>query len=367
MTRYRPTVAEVDLDAIRSNVRLLKPPDTELMAVVKGDGYGHGAVPVARAALEAGASWLGVALVEEGLELREAGIDARILVLSELPEGSEAAALAAELTPTLYTEAGIGRLEAAASVAGKRGLPAHLKVDTGMHREGVHPPERARNMAAQVTAAGLRLEGLWTHLAKAEDDEATRSQLDRFSRAREEVETDAGAPLYLHAANSAATALRPEAHLDLVRIGIAMYGLEPVPGAGPEQLRPAMTVRSAVTLTKRVSAGEGISYGLEYRLREESTIATVPIGYADGYGRALSSKADALVRGHRRPVAGIVTMDQVMLDCGNDDVEVGDEVILLGEQGSERIDANELAALSGTIVYEIVTSIGRRVPREYRG
>jgi alanine racemase len=365
--RYRPTVAEIDLDAIRSNVRLLKPPDAELMAVVKGDGYGHGAAPVAGAAMEAGASWLGVALVEEGLELRESGVDARIVVLSELPEGSESAALAAEFTPTVYTRTAIERLAAAASAAGKRDVPVHLKVDTGMHRVGVHPPERAGEMAARLVAAGLQLEGLWTHLAKAEDEEVTRAQLARFSRAREDVERAAGLPEYVHAANSAASVLRPEAHLDLVRIGIAMYGLEPAPGAGPEELRPAMTVRSAVTLAKRVSAGEGVSYGLEYRLKEESTIATVPIGYADGYRRAFSSKADALVRGRRRPVAGVVTMDQVMLDCGNDDVEIGDEVVLLGAQGTERIGANELGTLSGTIGYEIVTSIGRRVPREYRG
>ncbi|MDP9242674.1 MAG: alanine racemase, partial [Actinomycetota bacterium] len=291
----------------------------------------------------------------------------RILVLSELPEGSEAAALAAELTPAVYTETGIERLAAAASAAGKHDLPVHLKIDTGMHRVGVHPPERARAFAGHVAASGLRLQGLWTHLAKAEDDAATRAQLDRFSRARGEVEALTGTPEYVHAANSAASVLRPESHLDLVRIGIAMYGLEPAPGAGPEALRPAMTLRSAVTLTKRVSTGEGISYGLEYRLKEESTIATVPIGYADGYRRAFSSKADALVRGRRRPVAGIVTMDQLMLDCGDDDVEVGDEVVLLGAQGSERIGANELGALAGTIGYEIVSSIGRRVPREYRG
>ncbi|MFL5766934.1 MAG: alanine racemase, partial [Actinomycetota bacterium] len=178
--RYRPTVAEIDLDAIRSNVRAVKPSDAELMTVVKADAYGHGAVPVARAAIEAGATWLGVALVEEGIELREAGIDARILVLSEFPPGSEAAALAAELTPTLYTEAAIDRL---ASVARSRDLGVHLKVDTGMHRVGVYPPEAAGDLAKRVDAAGLGLEGLWTHLAKAEDDAATTDQLERFQRA----------------------------------------------------------------------------------------------------------------------------------------------------------------------------------------
>src|SRR5436853_3467795 len=197
---YRPTVAEIDLGAIRSNVRALTPERAELMTVVKADAYGHGAVPVARAALESGATWLGVALVEEGIELREAGIDARILVLSECPPGSEAAALGAELTPTVYTEAAIDRL---ASVARSRDLAVHLKVDTGMHRVGVYPLEAAGDVAKRLDAAGLRLEGLWTPLAKAEEEEPTAAQLDRFARARDAVETVAGALEILHAANSA--------------------------------------------------------------------------------------------------------------------------------------------------------------------
>jgi alanine racemase len=368
MTRYRPTVAEIDLDAIRSNVRALKPPEAELMALVKADAYGHGAVPVARAALDAGATWFGVALVEEGLELREAGIGARILVLSELPAGSEAAALTADLTPVVYTEAGVARLEAAARAAGKRDVRVHLKIDTGMHRVGVYPPEQAGEIARTAVGAGLHLEGLWTHLAKAEDEEATRVQLERFAEARKHVEIEGGPPAVVHAANSAAAALHPETHLDLVRIGAALYGIEPAPEVGTRGLKPAMTVRSEVTLVKRLPAGESISYGLTYQVEEESTIATVAIGYGDGYGRAFSSRADALVRGRRRRVAGTVTMDQVMLDCGPaGDVEMGDEVVLLGAQGEERVTADELASLAGTIGYEVVTSIGRRVPREYSG
>ncbi|MFL5767530.1 MAG: alanine racemase, partial [Actinomycetota bacterium] len=312
----------------------------------------------------AGAAWLGVALVEEGVELREAGIDARILVLSEFPPGSEAAALAAELTPTLYTEAAIDRL---ASVARSRDLGVHLKVDTGMHRVGVYPPEAAGDLAKRVDAVGLRLEGLWTHLAKAEDDAATTDQLERFQRALESVEASGGAPEMLHAANSAGSIRRADAHFDLVRVGIETYGLAPAPGVSTRGLTPAMTVRSEVSFAKRLPAGERVSYGLSYELADAATIATVPIGYADGYRRALSSVADALVHGRRRRVAGAVTMDQLMLDCGDDQVEAGDEVVLIGEQNGERITADELGEIAGTIGYEIVSVIGRRVPREYLG
>jgi alanine racemase len=362
--RYRPTVAEIDLDAIRSNVRAVKPPDSELMTVVKADAYGHGAVPVARAALEAGATWLGVALVEEGIELRNAGIEARILVLSEFPPGSEAAAVEASLTPTVYTESAIKRL---ASVGRSRDLGVHLKVDTGMHRVGVYPPEAAGDLAKRVDAAGLRLEGLWTHLAKAEDDAATDEQLERFTHAREAVEAAGGAPEMLHAANSAGAVRRADARFDLVRVGIETYGLTPAPGVSTPGMTLAMTVRSEVAFAKRVAAGERISYGLAYELSGAATIATVPIGYADGYRRAFSSTADALLRGRRRRVAGAVTMDQIMLDCGDDVVEQGDEVVLIGAQDGETVTADDLGEIAGTIGYEIVSVIGRRVPREYVG
>jgi alanine racemase len=362
--RYRPTVAEIDLDAIRSNVRAVKPSNAALMTVVKADAYGHGAVPVAKAALDAGATWLGVALVEEGIELREAGIEARILLLSELPPGSEAAAVEASLTPSIYTEPAIDRL---ASVAHSRDVRVHLKVDTGMHRVGVYPPEAAGDLAKRIDAAGLRLEGLWTHLAKAEDDDATVTQLERFARAREAVEANGGRPELLHAANSVGALLRRNARFDLVRVGIETYGLEPAPGLSTPGLRSAMKVRSEVAFAKRLPARERISYGLTYELANPASIATVPIGYADGYRRAFSSAADALVGGVRRRVAGAVTMDQIMLDCGDDDVGPGDEVVLIGSQGAERVTADELAGIAGTIGYEIVTVIGRRVPREYAG
>ncbi len=368
MTRYRPTLVEVDLEAIRHNVRLLKPRRSELMAVLKADGYGHGDVAVALAALEAGATWLGVALVEEGVALRDAGIDARILVLSEFPPGSEKEALARGLTPTVYTDDG---LAAAAEAARATGSPVgvHLKVDTGMHRVGVWPPERGVELARRAEAAGLRLEGLWTHFACAEEDrEGTLGQLQRLLDVDRAVRAGGTAPRYLHAANSAATILYPQAHLDVVRTGAGVYGIDPGGGIGPRfGLRPALTWRSAVTLARRLPTGERISYGWRYALEHDANVATVPVGYEDGYARALSSRAEVLIRGRRHRVAGTVTMDTILVDCGDHEVAAGDEVVLLGAQGQERITAEELAAHMGTIGYEVVTAISERVPREYRG
>lgn len=364
MRRYRPTVVEVDLDAIRHNVRALKPRGARLMAVVKGDAYGHGDVAVARAALEAGASSLAVALVEEGVRLRDAGVETPILVLAEFPRGSERDALAEQLTPTVYTDEGIERLAAAAGALGRR-ISVHVKVDTGMHRLGLYPARALRGFAERAVDAGLGIEGAWTHFARSEDDEpTTMRQLATF---REAIDALDERPPCLHAANSAATIRYPETRLDLVRPGIACYGLEPAPGIGSELgLRPALSWRSSVTLVKRLPAGEAISYGHRYRLARDSTIATVPVGYEDGYARLLS-EAQVLIRGRRRRVAGAVTMDHITVDCGDDDVAIGDEVVLLGRQGDEEIPAEELAARLGTISYEVVTSIGKRVPREHVG
>jgi alanine racemase len=363
--RFRPTRATVDLGAIRHNAQVLKPDGAELMAVVKANGYGHGAVPVARAAIEAGATWAGVALVEEGLELRLAGIEAPILVLSEFPAGSEAVALAHRLTPSLYTDAGLARLAGAA-----RGpVAVHVKVDTGLHRVGVWPPEDTGRFLGAVVAAGLEVEGLWTHLAVSGDDEVvTKTQLDRFAGAVE-VAREAGVePRFVHASNTGAVLRHPEAAFNLVRPGIALYGIPPTPGLGEDRgLRPAMSWSSAVSMTKRLPAGERLSYGLHYELPADATIATVPVGYADGFPRTASSRADVLIRGRRFGVAGTVTMDQLLVDCGDAEVEPGDEVVLLGDQGDETITAAELGAASGTIAYEIVTRIGARVPREYVG
>jgi alanine racemase len=366
--RYRATVVNVDLDAIRSNVRTVKPDDAELMAVVKADAYGHGDIEVARAALEAGATWLGVALVEEGIRLRDAGIAGPpILLLSEMPPGAERDALAAGLTPTIYTNEGLSAVaKAAADVSPEETVAVHVKVDTGMHRVGLYPPEGLGEFVALARKQGLNVEGIWTHFARSEDDETTTGeQLDEFDRLVEGIEP---APTYLHAANSGATLRHPKAHLHMVRPGIAIYGLAPSAGM-PEaaDLVPALSWRSAVTMSKRLPAGEAVSYGHSFRLQRESTIVTVPVGYADGYSRRLSNRADVLIRGKRYRVAGNVTMDQVLVDCGEDDVQAGEEVVLLGRQGDDHISAEELADLNDTLNYEVICAISERVPHEYTG
>jgi alanine racemase len=367
VNRIRPTWVEVDLEAIRHNVRTLKPDGVELMAVVKANGYGHGAVPVARAALDAGATWLGVALVEEGLELRAAGIDAPVLVLSEFPVGSERAALDARLSPALYSSAALRRLAEAAPRPASVGV--HVKIDTGMHRVGIWPPGDAVRFVADVVAAGFELEGLWTHFARSEEDaETTKRQLELFMTTVEAVRAWGHGPRMLHTSNTGATILHPEAHLDLVRPGIGMYGIEPAPGVGADLgLRPALTWRTHVTAVRRLAAGERTSYGHRYELARDAWVATAPVGYADGYPRRAFTEAEVLMHGGRRPVAGVVTMDQLLIDCGELPVEVGDDVVLLGHQADQHVTADELAAWAGTIGYEIVTRIGLRVPREYIG
>ena len=364
---FRPTKVTVDLDAVRHNVSALKPADSELMAVVKANAYGHGDVEVARAALRGGATWLGVALVEEGFRLRDAGIDAPVLTLSEFPEGSESDALEAGLTPTVYSEAGLKGLAAAAGRLG-RSVSVHVKVDTGMHRVGVWPPDDAIDLARRAQDAGLLVQGLWTHFASADvDDATTLEQLRGFLLLVKRCFSQGIRPAYAHAANSAALIKHPESHLDIVRPGMAIYGLTPGVDISRLGLRPALTWGSAVAISKRLPAGERLSYGHTYQLDRDSTVVTVPVGYADGYSRRLSSRADVLIRGKRFPVAGNVTMDQVLVDCGDEPVVACEEVILLGRQGDQEITAEELAQLGGTINYEVISAIGERVPRQYVG
>jgi alanine racemase len=332
--------------------------------VVKADGYGHGAVPVARAALAAGAEWLAVALVEEAEVLRSAGIGAPILLLSEPPVEAASDVADLDLRPTLYTEAGID------SFASARGHPVHLKVDTGMHRVGASPAD-AVALARRILDHGLDLEGVWSHCAVADDpaDPFTAEQVARFDAVLTALRTAGIEPKMTHLANSAATLAHPATHADLVRVGIAIYGVAPSPAlATSARLEPAMTLRSEVSFVKRVAAGEGISYGLTHRFAHDTTVATIPIGYADGVPRRLSSTGgQVLLGGKLRGIVGVVTMDQLMIDCGNDPVAIGDEVVLLGAQGDERVTPEEWADRLGTIGYEIICGIGARVPRTYTG
>ncbi len=368
----RPTRLEVDLGAIRHNVRVLAAAagDATTCAVVKADGYGHGAVPVARAALEAGATWLAVALVEEGEVLRDAGIDAPVLLLSEPPPAAITRMLDADLVPTVYTVDFGGALDAAAADRG-RAAPAHLGVDTGMGRVGAWGDQLEALLEAAVGWWHVDVEGLWTHLARADEPDVptTDEQLARFAKVRERVTAAGLHPRVVHAANSAATLVHPAAALDLVRCGIAMYGLSPAPDmpASGHDLRQALRLVTEVAFAKWVPAGTPLSYGHTWAAPSDGWVATLPIGYADGVPRLVSNVVEALHDGRRRPVVGRVTMDQSMLWCGEEEPHVGDEVVLLGTQGGEHVSVDEWAAAVGTISYEIACGISARVPRVVHG
>ena len=359
--------ADIDLDAIAHNVRTL----ASLVApaapwvVVKADGYGHGAVPVARAAIGAGAAGLCVALAGEGVALREAGIDAPILVLSEQPAAPTL--VAHGLFATVYTAAGIDALAAAASVASPH--PVHLKIDTGMHRVGARPDDAAALVRRIASHPSLRLAGVFTHLALADepDNPATSAQLTAFDGAVAAL--DLAPDVVVHAANSAGALAHVGARHSLVRLGIAVYGLPPGPGVAAlaADLRPALSLRARVSFVKRLRMGDRLSYGLRHTLAADATITTLPIGYADGVSRRLyACGGEVLVGGRRRPIVGVVTMDQLMVDCGDDEVAVGDEAVLIGRQGDEEVTATEWADRLGTINYEITCGISARIARRYR-
>jgi len=369
---YRPVWAEVDLAAVRANVTALRElcAPASVLAVVKADGYGHGAVPVALAAIEAGAIGLGVALVEEGIELREAGIHAPILVLSEPVPEAASSVVAYDLTPVVYTLAGIDALAKAVADRGAHDpLPVHLKVDTGMHRVGCSIDD-AVDLATQLAEGPeLRLAGVCTHLAVADEpgNPYTDEQLARFDAVLASL-TARGLPTgTVHVCNTAGAIEFPQARRDMVRIGIGCYGIAPADELeGRVALEPAMSVKARVSHVKTVPRGARLSYGLRYETDRATRVATVPIGYADGVPRELPHHGGAaLVRGRRCAIAGTVTMDQLMLDVGDLDVEVGDEVVLIGRQGDEEITAASWARAMGTIAYTVVCGIGPRVPRLY--
>jgi alanine racemase len=362
--------ADVDLGAVARNVRRLRDAAAPAVvcAVVKADGYGHGAARVARAAVDAGAEWLAVAHVPEGEALRAEGISAPILVLSEPEPAAMERVAASDLRVTLYSHAGIEAASAAAEAIGST-VHVHLKVDTGMRRVGADPVDAVARAKEVVASPGLELEGVWTHLAVADEPQHpfTSEQLRRYRDVLDELAAAGVEPPVRHAANSAGAIAHPEARFDLVRCGIAVYGIDPSPAlAGRIGLEPAMTLRSAVSFVKRVGQGEGVSYGLRHIFERDTTLATVPIGYADGVRRRLSTAGgEVLIGGRRRAIVGNVTMDQLMVDCGDDAVAVGDEVVLIGRQGDEEVTAAEWADRVDTIAYEIVCGIGARVERRW--
>lgn len=373
-TTKRPAWAEVDLRAIAHNVRELirvKDPRARMMAVVKANGYGHGAVPVARTALAAGAEWLGVAILNEALELRRAGLTAPILVLGFTPPEQADEVVMNGISQTVYTVEAARTLSEAASRAGRPAM-IHLKVDTGMGRIGVTPDDDGLAVARAMAALpGLTLEGIFTHFATADAADKTyaRLQFARFIDFLARLEA-AGLRFQIrHAANSAALMELPETHLDLVRAGIAIYGLYPSDEVERRfDLRPAMSVKARVAHVKRVPAGTGIGYGRTFVTERPSVVATIPVGYADGYPRSLSSRGFVVIGGRRAPVIGRVCMDQFMIDVTDvPGVGPGDEVVLLGRQGDAAVSADDLARLEGTINYEVVCDFTARVPRVYIG
>jgi alanine racemase len=366
----RPTIAEVSLAALRGNCRQaceVVGPGVGVMAVVKADAYGHGAVPAARAFLEGGARALGVSTVAEGIELRHAEVAAPVVALGGAFPGEEDAAVAHDLGCAVWTIAAARALGTRARAAG-RTAAVHVKVDTGMTRLGIDVADAHAFGMALRDVEGVVVAGVFSHFASADDvdTEAARRQIVRF---REALAALAGAgvrPPHVHLANSAGVLSTPEAHFTMVRPGLMLYGYPPAPHLGRRAaLRPAMRLRTAVTHVRRVAAGTPVGYGGTWVAARPSRIAVLPIGYADGYHRLASNRGAALVRGRRAPIAGRVCMDHTMLDVTDvgDDVEAGEPVVLFGAQRGATLLAGEVAGWSETIPYEVLTAVGKRVPR----
>ncbi len=366
----RQTLCEINLDAVRHNVRTLidHVAPTPVCAVVKANGYGHGSVEVAKAALDAGAQWLAVALAEEGVALRDAGITAPVLVLSEQGPSSTSDLIEHDLIPSVNTPEGIDRLGDHLSTMGsdpsvdRAPIDVHLVLDTGMRRVGAEPDQLDALSERIAAYPSLSLAAVWTHCPVADepDNPFTSSQLERF---------DAATPpaLATHVGNSAVAIDRPDREAAMVRCGIAVYGIDPDEAlAGRVDLQPVMTIRSVVSFAKTIPAGASVGYGHRWTASTKTNLVTVPIGYADGIRRDLGLRGgEVLIGGKRFPIVGVVTMDQLMVDVGDAQVAIGDDVVLVGRQGDEQITAAEVAAKLDTIPYEIVCAVSERVPRVY--
>jgi len=367
----RPTIAVIDMDALDHNFRevVRRAEGQQVLSVVKAGAYGHGAVEVSKRLLRLGADMLGVALVEEGRELREAGIDAPVLVMgATFPEQAEAM-VSLKLTPAIF---GLSVAQALSEAAYKRRttINVHVKIDTGMGRIGIAPEDAPDFIAALQKLRNISVQGLMTHFADADlqDKQFASKQMDRFEALLKALEAKMIKVPVRHAANSAAVLDFRRAFFTMVRPGLMLYGYNPLeegaPGAG---LRPVLSLVTRIVFIKKVPSGVPISYGRTFTTKRESTIATLPIGYADGYSRGLSNKGEALVRGMRVPVVGRVCMDMCLIDVTDvPTAREGDDVVLIGSQGGERITADEIAAKIGTIAYEVLCDISNRVPRIYQ-
>jgi alanine racemase len=364
--------AVVDLSAIRGNTAALGEwaGTAGLMAVVKADGYGHGMIPVANAALAGGADWLAVVGVPEALALREAGITAPVLCLMDDPQGAHAEAIGRGIDLCVGTRGTLSGITAGARAAG-RPARVHLKADTGMSRGGAAAADWPGLVDAALAAQAegyVEITAIWSHLASADipGHSSVEAQLAAFGDAVELAEKAGAQPELRHLANTAATLTRPEAWFDLVRVGGGIYGLGTMPGGPPGWLRPAMTARTRLVQVKRVPAGSGVSYGHRYVTKTETTLGLVPVGYAEGVPRAPSGVAQVHVAGRRRAICGTVCMNQFVLDLGDDPASAGDEVVLFGPGDAGEPTAQEWAEALGTISYEIVTAFGGLWPKTYR-
>ena len=365
----RPTWVDIDLEAIAYNVRRTKEiigPDVDILAVLKADAYGHGATKVAHTAINNGASFSGVASLNEAIRLREAGIPAPILVLGYTPAWQAREALRHDVTITLY-DRDVARAFSRAAVDLRHVARAHIKVDTGMGRLGLLPDQVLPFVEEVRELPGLELEGIFTHFSVADDADLayTRQQLGVFRGVLAQLAARGAGFRYVHCANSAAFLRLPESRFDLVRLGLAMYGLQPSAHVAlPAGFRPALTWKTTIAQVKTLPPGSYVSYGNAYRTEGEETIAVIPVGYADGFRRAPRHWQEVLVRGRRAPIVGRVCMDQTMINISDiPNVRVGDEVVLIGEQGDDLISAEEVAGWLGTINYEVVSEILARVPR----
>jgi alanine racemase len=364
----RPTWVEIDLEAIANNVRLLAniAAPAKIMAILKADAYGHGMVKVARTVLNNGASWVGVATLGEGITLRKKGIDAPILVLSYLPAWQAHDAINYNISPTIFSEEVARAFNRAAADLNKE-ANVQVKVDTGMGRLGVLPHELLPFMKNLAQMTGLRVEGLYTHFATADEADLTQTyqQLRCFQELLAQLDQAGLRPPWIHAANTAAMLNVPETRFDMVRSGIGLYGLPPSAHTSlPEGFRPALTFKSTVGQVKTLPPDSPIGYGAIYRTKTEETVAIIPVGYADGFRRSPLTWGEVLVKGQRAPLVGRVSMDQCAINVTHiPHVRQGDEVVLIGQQGSEMITAEEVAAHLGTVNYEVVSELLARVPR----
>lgn len=367
----RPAWLEINLSAIADNISNLKAvlgPQREIIAVVKADAYGHGAIPVSRVAVDSGAKMVGVAMVEEALQLHEAGIDAEVLILSAIPREAAPTIVEYGFHVPLTDQAG-ARALAEAAQAQQRCANVHIKIDTGMHRLGVAAEEIADYCHSIRALPGLVIRGIFTHFASSPSDpQFTLEQLRLFKEAVAEAEAALGYHIPLkHVANSGAIVRYPESWLDAVRPGALIYGIPRNPGGVyMPTMRQALTLKATISCVKPIKAGAGVGYGLTWTAPQDTQIALLPVGYADGYDRLLSNNADVLLRGQRVPVIGAISMDTTIIDVGAiAEAEAGEEVVLIGQQGVESITVAEIAERCGTVVQEVASRLSRRLPRVY--